>query len=1163
MVLTYNKMKEFLPRSTMRIIDDLLPYIDYYIGNDKKLSFRGSNDESEHLSSRTFFLLLFVMNDYQDLSTLLSSFGYDAEKYYINYSNINFNASREELFMKHSYILPTYKDPLEYESLTPFNLLSYWLKQYKKNCSTLIYNMLFSKDISDFTEFVNSFIKNEKEKDSHKLELKTYGNLSISVINYLETASKIRQLLIETSFDYNKLKTSSEEDLTALSLFIALFNYTDLEEKDGISISDTIVMTLTNKGINPTGLKLNNPIDLNNVNKNINAIRKYYSSFYKEGFNKDKDTSEITVLDICNNLFNREFTNSIVIEKIFSSYGVDIDELKNFKSVIEDSIEANKQLLESKKIETFYSRTNRSTRAFLETSSKVYTLLLKKMKEGKHNQTILTDEDDADTLSILIASYMFDTDVCKFYTNHGITIEQILDYVGIELTPDEIEREEINEKLLINRFQRFAIDGVNKDKESRKVTINEISYNLCNREFNKTTIMEDIFNSLSSDTSIDADFLGQLKNELIKNEKIRKMKLAQELFKNASNEQIKFYEIVSKYHQLCSSKLRSSYNEDDIKTISILFALLSRDDSISEFLEEYGITEDRLRNVLKIKEFNLANYESDIDIIATEYVPYIKKTEQTEDLGTVPVYNLAKNLFKKENNNSINITRLLGAFDLTHENFDDFDNDFESLTLKAKLFGYGERMDSEIKLAMQIFEHLYEKKERDEINFPYVKTDDDIVTISFLIAMIEDEKVRDRFEKYGLTQEELLEVAHLSKNSLDQISENRVNYKLGERFILKYLPKNKYMDMDSIVKLLFDKSFNSSYLLENIIPKKEDYKALKYEIETGCDYEDTLTVDDRIILLNNQEVDPIDINAVSSILSFGNSLKSHAKVIYDELPKIALSDTNEQSVETIKSLTTQVYSQEEPKKRGLIGRLFSVDRREISPRITINHEALSTLKGTINENVVQLSGEVHGYDEIRKYLEAYIKKNREHYEVISSMIEKVSNELSRLDPRNRNQYARYLQLTSVLQILKDKANRFMTTIRIAEQDLVRINQSIVSHFITINSLDMAKTDLLPLIGAELAIAQGRMTEKGALDLTKNVIGLFNALLTGNTEETMEGIRMLKEADIPQELLNTISEDIEVHLQGIKRKEELEALEHKQPMLLSPPTKKKTKKKKRR
>ena len=472
-------------------------------------------------------------------------------------------------------------------------------------------------------------------------------------------------------------------------------------------------------------------------------------------------------------------------------------------------------------------------------------------------------------------------------------------------------------------------------------------------------------------------------------------------------------------------------------------------------------------------------------------------------------------------------------------------------------------MDSEIKLAIQVFEYLHEKKERDEINFPYVKTDDDIVTISILIAMIEDGKVRDRFEKYGLTQEELLEVAHLSKNSLDQISENRVNYKLGERFILKYLPKNKYMDMDSIVKLLFDKSFNSSYLIENIIPKKEDYKALKYEIETGCDYEDTLTVDDRIILLNNQEVDPIDINDVSSILSFGNSLKSHAKVIYDELPKIALSDTNEQSVETIKSLTTQVYSQEEPKKRGLIGRLFSVDRREISPRITINHEALSTLKGTINENVVQLSGEVHGYDEIRKYLEAYIKKNREHYEVISSMIEKVSNELSRLDPRNRNQYARYLQLTSVLQILKDKANRFMTTIRIAEQDLVRINQSIVSHFITINSLDMAKTDLLPLIGAELAIAQGRMTEKGALDLTKNVIGLFNALLTGNTEETMEGIRMLKEADIPQELLNTISEDIEVHLQGIKRKEELEALEHKQPMLLSPPTKKKTKKKKRR
>ncbi len=1161
MVLNYKQMKEILPRSTMRIIDDILPYLDYYIGKSRDLAFINTDHASEHQFSKTFFLLLYVMNNYQGLGNILSSFGFNKGRYAINNDNIDFDASKEELFNKYSYILPDYKDQLEYESLTPFSLLSYWLKQYNNSCSTAIYYLLFSKGLPDFIEFVNSYAKNEKDINNHKLEVKTYGNLPISVINYLETASKIRQLLIETSFDYNKLKTSIEEDLTALSLFIALFNYTDLEEKNGLSISDTIVMTLTNKGINPNGLKITNSYDLNSIKKNINAIRKYYSRFFKEGVNKDKDTSEITVLDICNNLFNRDFTNSIVIEKILSSYGIDIEELKSFKSVIEDSVEANKQLLEAKKIETFYSRTNRNTRSFLETSCKVYSILLRKMEEGKHNYTILTDEDDADTLSLLIASYIFNTDVCKFYTNHGITIEQILDYVGIDITIDDIEREEINEKLLISRFQRFAVDGVNKDKESKKATINEISYNLCNREFNKTTIMEDIFNSLSNDTIIDADFLSQLKNELIKNEKIRKMKLAQEIFKNASNEQIKFYELVSKYHQLCSSKLRSSYNEDDIKTISILFALLSRDDSISEFLEEYGITEDKLRNVLKIKEYNLDNYESDIDIIATEYVPYIKKTEQADDLGSVPIYNLAKNLFKKENNNSINITRLLGAFDLTHESFDDFDNDFESLTLKTKLLGYGNRMDSEIKLAIQLFEYLHEKKERDEINSPYVKTDDDIVTISILIAMIEDESVSDVFKKYGLTQEEFLKVIHLSKNGLDQISENRVNYKLGERFISRFLPKNKYMGIDSIIKLLFDKSFNNSYLIENIIPKKSDYKALKYEIETGQDYEASLTVDERIIQLNSQEVDHIDIDDVSTILSFGSSLKTHAKVIYDELPKLALSDTNEKSVETIRSLTTQVYSQEESQKRGLIGRLFSIDKREISPRITINHEALSTLKETINVNVVQLSSEVHGYDKIRKYLEAYIKKNRQHYEVIISIIEKVNSELSRLDSQNRSQYARFLQLTSILQILKDKANRFMTTIRIAEQDLIRINQSIVSHFITINSLDMAKTDLLPLIGAELAIAQGRMTEKGALDLTRNVIGLFNALLTGNAEETIEGIRMLQETSIPQELLEKISEDIEVHLEGIKRKEELSAIEERKPMLMSSTTKKKEKKKK--
>jgi hypothetical protein len=80
---------------------------------------------------------------------------------------------------------------------------------------------------------------------------------------------------------------------------------------------------------------------------------------------------------------------------------------------------------------------------------------------------------------------------------------------------------------------------------------------------------------------------------------------------------------------------------------------------------------------------------------------------------------------------------------------------------------------------------------------------------------------------------------------------------------------------------------------------------------------------------------------------------------------------------------------------------------------------------------------------------------------------------------------------------------------------------------------MAKNDLLPLIGSELAMSDGKETEKEALELSRNVIGLFTSLLSRNIGSTKETVELLKASQLPDELFETLNRDIELYIQGIR------------------------------
>ena len=116
--------------------------------------------------------------------------------------------------------------------------------------------------------------------------------------------------------------------------------------------------------------------------------------------------------------------------------------------------------------------------------------------------------------------------------------------------------------------------------------------------------------------------------------------------------------------------------------------------------------------------------------------------------------------------------------------------------------------------------------------------------------------------------------------------------------------------------------------------------------------------------------------------------------------------------------------------------------------------------------------------------------------------------------------------------MRDKTNRFETTNKIAQQDLLRINDAITNHFITINALEMAKNDLLPLIGSELALTTGRLSEEQALSVSGSVLDLFKSLLTRNVSAAKSNMEMIKNSGLPADIVETLTRDVDGYLEDV-------------------------------
>ncbi len=1129
-MIDYERYKELVPEETLEFTKILLLYLDCY--NDIEIKAKSVNLFGIKKYVKDLYLFLHVLNKFDTYKTILGQGGYKDNFLILKDLKPTGEENFDELFSKYSHYFLIHKKDSNYSTLTPIELFMPIINAYYEKCNSFeAYNNIFELNCLNFIEqYLKPFAKTVKAKEQEALEKKIFDGLPLNVRSFLETASQIRKDLV-ANYKNNDVFQDIENDSIPLSLLLAISHYDDFEKDE----YDLNMKKVIKDVLNHNNLKMSsyaNAIDYNPNNYDdypidTSVINSYFRKYYEKGIYEGKQRKDVTVQGIVENIINQKLNDTLIIDRVMQKSHCTPDSLKNFLSQIDEFYKLDKEEKMHDYILEIYKDLSRDSIEYLELATRIYSLIQNKMSENKHNTEVLNSSDDLDTLSLFIASYYYNLDVAEFFKSYNITLDKVLNYLKLNITKEEIDNVPLDKKLLVDTFKKFVNSGVNHDEDINNITPTHINHNLCDRHFNSSSILERIFYNHTDNTFIDKDFLDQLEERI---ESIRRQEQSERfvfLINGLDNHTINYLKKLSKVYKALSNY---DIDIDSKKTYALLLSLYSFE------------SENTVFNIFKKHNLDLGLlYQTSPFNNALEYIKN-KYDYKLDDIDADLLLNNFKNILFDKNNNRRNILEIIKSIpdccdsltlmDLYNKynfnsdiftNFNDYliqekkDREFEEKEKKAKeLFHNGYGVYDYLTEAIRIMKYLYSTKNEKIMA-------GETIDVSVLLSLINSSD-KQYFEQNGITLENVCRVYGISIKDLKSY-ETKIDYQSHIEDFHKYLD---YANKEDFKKAFFDKNI----VLKDIIKKLNardsdiliDYDKLKAEVVTHKDYIDTLSLEGKIRILDSQELEPLDVDKIDSVIGFGKSLSVHSKYIYDELPKLSSENSYEKSIESIQSLITQVYDNKSEKRGGFL-KLFSTKNNKIE----INLDALGELKSSIDVNIKVLSEELKNYNKIRLYLDAYRKKNRIYLEKTNEFIDIIVSELNKLDPENEDDYGRFVYLKGLLQVMKDKVNRFNTTNAIAKQDLLRISQVTVNHFITINALDMAKNDLFPLIGGEFAIYKGRESERSALELSKNVMNLFKALLERNIEETAKNLELINGSNIPVELIESIDNDIDTYL----------------------------------
>lgn len=975
--------------------------------------------------------------------------------------------------------------------------------------------------------YIKPYADTLKNEITEEIEAELYKFLPIDVVFYLEYASKIRAELLKSFKRHflveDKYIKNNDSYLVPLSLFYALFELDTPEVKD-------ILAYFNGKGIKRDAVKklvrIPSKSEVNNNDANLECIKYLYKPYFEA-----KDGEDINVKTIVKRLLDRNITNNISIERILRSLNVSVQDLVN----MDEEIDKYKEIERDRQIREFYDGLNVDTRDYINFATKTYQLLVEKMKEEKHNKYILSNADDADTLALYIASSFYNTNVEKFYAGHGVSLDKVLKLLNITITKEEIDSQELDSRITMDRFARFVNDGVNANKKSSAITIDNVAMNLCNREFNKSMAMEHIFEGIRSDIDLPEDFTNRVRSYLTKLERDRVDKLIEQIFKYKSNEYYNFMELAYKaYNAMNGAKYGKEHDDIENIKLAILYAVLYTNHEDSKIYKYLGITVDSIDNWYEKRIESYLDASFDIDVVISKLVPFV-----TEENGKIKA-----KIFTKENKD-MKTVRFLASLNINYDDLCDLDKVREEIKVKEQRELLRKQVDECLNFkfdivsknivvdAVRIYEYLVNNKR----GIVEQLSDSEIEDLSLFLGLIEGYKAyrsNDEYvSKYNITYEKVLELLGYSADELN--SDKDLNYDIFIEYFKKYCDSKKItITKNDLTRTLFGK--DSDVVRKIVESFGVDYTVYKAEFIYNKDYIDTLSMEERATILAELKAYELEPDSTTDIVSYGSELGIHTKYINSEFPEVVKQGERNSSVASIKDVIDKIYSKETStnRKQSWFDRIFGTGEQE-EPSIDINEEVLEELKKKVVEHIEPLYQDIKTFEDLVKYMEVYRKKNLEYLDKVNDAIEYYRIRMNEID---KDDVLETLKIDVYLKALNAKRDSFVLTDQLLRNYIYSLYVLIKGDLTTITGLEMARDTLIPLIGASNLMSIGIDNQRMGIEANKYIAKLLESVVSKNNVGMRDNLEELRKLGVSDDQLLEISTDVNKYIEQITSSREL-------------------------
>ena len=1125
-IFTYSEYCNLVPADTVSFINRLISYLmdtEYIEYNG-----RGIFDENDRL----FFKALKAYVDTNEINANAAQrYGYSCS-YSFDYNSYS-DSTKAKTFTKYYKAFTPFNHKDEYVTITPEDIIDHIFKKLlngnRFEDSRTVECLRngeekFFKGLSKVSEDKKSAIVAKKGKDFNE-------DFSLNVINYFETAGKIF-LFLRNLKNNNAIDVLSDNDKKNLALLLAIFHYNGVSINSSFNEQQAIISFLETNGVTSDQIEkqLNifiNMKALDSLDPTI-VLSQYFSSVRIPSTYK-RDT---TVGQLFNRLINNGYDDSIIVKKILGSLNIPLANV----SKVSEELRRVKDEANDTSLDDFYRNLMPNVISYIKRVVHIYTYLLS--KKDKLDKSYLETNYDFRALAIFLSSFEFDNQYAKFFTEHGITLDNILELLGLPKKDEyikEINAIESNEKLA-TEFGYLVTGGHNYNNSRSNVNVNAIVNNLDDKDRTKSGVVHKIYNSLTGNKLNDS-YGKQMSEYFNKKEDARKHALTEELLGSLSIDVYNFLKTLSNYYTIFKGL---NLDQVDREQLAIIYAASRHDPKIEKYLDSLGMERSNMSKKLNIS-FNYDKKTFDIDAINDAFGKYIFDRPKDQ----ITVYSIFENAFNPALVNTIRLRKLLFEYGKEPEDF---------IGIEGKLQAYEkeqerkrlEQIENEMlkkcdNKARKIIEDtllLHELISTNMDSYPLVSTTEDVQELSLLIAiLLNDESYVPFFTRNGVTLDEILTKVGLDKEMLTSIRKMSVNKSL----ILKY---DKYLNGSSIntqklIKALFNDQVNPSKVIESITALTGNkYEYLVEEVESQKERE--LTPEQGIQVLTAEEVEVIPPSSLSAIADYGLSVSKHSKYINDALHQIMFADTLEHSLDEINRLLGEVsYEEELPRTHEptFLERLFAVEE----PVQTIkkyNPSKISDIETQVDIQISSLTKELQGYEYIKRYIEVYLRKLTEYLERLKQYRD--SMDTSELDPEldELTKFTQSLNRSSAEKIIQDKITTFETMILLMKQELMAVHCSIINHFVTINSLQTSKMAILPLIATEMAINMGKATESESLQLTGELVDLLQNVVNKNVEATQENLNRLRLSSISEETYNALSGEVTRYISTVDRSKKL-------------------------